>query len=397
MHPVATVLIGLVLSSAVVIGAAAQSPEASLTERTDPDWTEGLEYESLGVGVLEVIGDGAGHDPREALLQAFAFEPDGGLLVCCWVETRRDPDWTNAEIVRLGDRDAYAAKEYYYAFDMAVAPDGRLWSIHNSVHSLDGHDWSEHRPNTSWGSVIAVQPDGTAWAAMYPSFRNPLAVARYRDGKWTTYSSARGLPRVTRKWDPDVTGITSTPDGSVWVGVSAYGARRPGGLLRFDGKSWKVVRPLGRGVDARVEALDAAPDGSLWVYLSTTGAKRAGGDEGPTSHLARFDGKEWKLYGEADGVPPLGPRYAAGGTSRAFMEVGPDGTVWLTPVSNFDCHRLVAFDGSSSTTYLGDGACIRELAVGPDGAAWVAAEWVPSYGPKSWNTGLVVIRPGESR
>lgn len=49
-----------------------------------------------------------------------------------------------------------------------------------------------------------MEADGTVWTAAYPSFRNPLAVARYRNGKWTMYSSAKGLLRAVAKWDPDI-------------------------------------------------------------------------------------------------------------------------------------------------------------------------------------------------
>jgi ligand-binding sensor domain-containing protein len=78
--------------------------------------------------------------------------------------------------------------------------------------------------------------------------------------QWTT---AHGLPQSS------VTALAQTPDGFLWVGTS-------GGLVRFDGTRFLLVRVAGaEGSETlQVSALAADSSGTVWVGTENSGAYR---------------------------------------------------------------------------------------------------------------------------
>ena len=191
-----------------------------------------------------------------------------------------------------------------------------------------------------------------------------------------------------------VTFLRSDIEGSM-EHARALGARydeQPGGLISFDGRRWRVVRPLGRGHDARVEGLATATDGALWVYLSADPDERASAQQPSRALLARFDGRGWEVLGEADGVPRPGLVHR-GDAPRILMETGSDGSIWLTPVGGRGCRRLVSYRDGVATEHLPSGYCVDDLEVAADGRAWVTAERRGSQAGNERGTGLYVVDP----
>ena len=143
-----------------------------------------------------------------------------------------------------------------------------------------------------------------------------FTIERLGPSGWTTWAIGDGLPALTCGGDcGDQSRVVITPDGSVWVNVDQ------GGLLRFDGTEWEVVRPLGGDVDRPVVGLVANREGVLWA------AAAVGPVDVLRSHvwfsdytLARFDGESWTVPSDE----------SQSMTDRGFPDaVGPEGDLWL--------------------------------------------------------------------
>ena len=384
----------------------AASPAApGLAPAATPD--DGFRFEQVGVGVKRLIDDGAGHRPGDRSFifepdrEVVAFEPDGSVLLCCKAPGLILTDTSKTEIHRLGDEQPVhrwddGTHQLQDAVDMAVAPDGTVWVTGRKLASLDADGWTIWRER-SGGKVIEIGDDRAVWT---DASGKTLKVLRIRGSGRHTFTPGDGLPRVTREWDPGITGIATTPDGSVWVGVSGTTAKRSGGgLLRYDGQRWKVVRPLGRGIDAHAEGVTAAEDGTLWVYLSRNAPKSADGSR-RVSYLASFDGTDWTVLDEDDGIPHDGiPRHSARerNAPTILMEAGADGRVWLTPIARGYCRRLMSYRDGVTTDYLDtdylDDACIHDFEVAADGKAWAIVEQTGRREGDDWRTDLYVVEP----
>jgi hypothetical protein len=227
------------------------------------------------------------------------------------------------------------------------------------------------------------------WAAIGG---DQLRIARFRNGRTRVFDEGDDLPRAVRAWSDRVTGIASTPDGTIWVAVNGQGPRRPGGLLRFDGETWRVVRPLGRGVEASAQGLATGPDGSLWVYLSLSQPTKAAPWRAKM-YLARRDTSGWTILDRSDGVPGHDPGFRHYSQERVPMRVGPNGTVWLTTFSRGGCARLVSFADGRSSDYLPDGACVHGIELDPDGRAWVSVQQWPWAGAQRAGADLYLVDP----
>lgn len=340
-----------------------------------PDPYPGFRLDRLGSDVRWLVDDGAGHRPQA---RNIAFEADGSVLLCCERPNFMFGDTMTSRLVRLGDSEPAARWELdtgdvRRSEAMAVADDGTVWAVGRSIASLNDGIWTVRR-HKAHNNILEVLPDGTAWAVIETGLRSGSPrVVRVGEGRNRVYKAGNGLPKSAAWWGSRITGIAATPGGDVWVGVSGWHKREAGGLLRFDGRRWRVERPLGRKTSARVESLATAPDGTLWVYLSRTVPKGIESAQ-PDSYLARFDGRQWQVLHQDDGVPAYGARYARN-DQGVLMAAGPGGVVWLTPKVSRQCRELVSFHEGVVRQYLPKGACIEDLELAPDGTAWVAVGW----------------------
>lgn len=397
----------VVLSAAVMLVAGlglaaarmAEAPGATATETPTPTTGpyDGFRFETVGVGVRRLLDDGHGRRPGDRAFlfgpdpEAIAFEPDGSVLVCCDDPELLIGDTTHSELHRLGDPEPVVSWDdtdlrIDDAAGIAVGAEGRIWLAGTRLASLGPDGWKKHGRLNGAG-VLAVAGDGSVWADA-TDWRG-LALAHARPAARTRLVRQDELPARIRNWGSTVTGIAVTPDGHVWIGVGAGKPGSEGGLLRFDGRRWRVVRPLGTGIDARVESLSTAPDGTLWAYLSRDA--RVGTNGGATrSHLASFDGESWTVHGERDGVPHHGSSHRFE-DAPALMAAGPDDAVWLTPVAKDGCRQLVMWREGQTITPLPQAACVEELALAPDGSAWVVVAWDEARGADRWYTELLVV------
>ncbi len=172
---------------------------------------------------------------------------------------------------------------------------------------------------------------------------------------WTTRD---GLPHNL------IHAIAQTPDGYLWFGTWE-------GLVRFNGREFKVYdrARVPELRDNGVRAIEVGRDGVLWV-----GTSRGG--------LARYDGRAWRTYGRAEGLPSLEilklfeddrGRLWIGTENRGAAVLSTDGSMRV-------------YDRNSGLPNDTAGAFAQDV----DGAIWVGTgigvSRIDDAGVRSWGT-----------
>jgi len=167
----------------------------------------------------------------------------------------------------------------------------------------------------------------------------------------------------------NVYSIAVAPDGALWFGTRDHGASR------FDGKKWTTYTTQEGLAGVNVKSIAIAPDGSLWFACNSSSVSHE-----PGSHergVSRFDGRTWSTITEEDG---LADDYASS------IVVAPDGALWFATFSGAS-----RFDGESWRTYTTqDGLVsnsIQSISAAPDGTLWFGTNnGVSRFGGDTWTT-----------
>jgi len=157
--------------------------------------------------------------------------------------------------------------------------------------------------------------------------------------------------------DNTINAIAFDKDGATWVGGAA------GGISRFDGNQWKFYGQDSDFGISSAKSIAMAPDGTLW-FATPWG-------------LRRYDGQSWKVFLTEDGLVSNDVRSLA---------VASDGTLWIAASSG-----VSRFDGATWKNYTSaDGLLtkgISAIALGKDGKVWVGTqEGVNRLDGGTWKT-----------
>ena len=224
-----------------------------------------------GLSLLdEASGSWKTYNVPEGLGDAFVYDVLQAKNGDVWIAT-----WSGANRVRGGALD-----------------DAGAWELH-TVESTRGG-----LPN-DWVYGLAEGSNGDVW------FATEGGVARYRTGKWTRWTHAQGLgadyakvkDHIDFKSDPArysahhemqkqemglqgvqvaynpnyVVSLAVEPDGTVWAGT--WG----GGLARFDGRRWRNFTTADGLPGNHVFMLHRDAAGTLWIGTNNGLARRAHG------------------------------------------------------------------------------------------------------------------------
>ena len=260
-------------------------------------------------------------DPRqpEGVVHALSLAPDGTLWArgTDGIAYRSDGRWVIADPAG--------------ANAIAVGRDGTVWAAGGGDEDGSGCEVRTLRfDDSAWVSrAVAGCPDFGVSSLAIDAKGALLAGAGRGGGMWGVQTPG-GVARFDgRSWEtiPEIVGskidgatiLGTTPDGDVWVAADVANVTSTPSLpgagvgrvlaARFDGTNWTRVE-LPEGVEAS-DYLDMAPDGALWTHVPTSLA--AGADGG----LARLEGQEWTLPFASTHVPWL-----------SLASVAPDGTVF---------------------------------------------------------------------
>ena len=244
--------------------------------------------------------------------------------------------------------------------EIQTGPDGATWlaSGHGlyrfEENTLSHFSAADGLPETSEGTPLLAARDGTLWLG---SSSNGLV--RFDGRRFTTFDDQQILK--SRR----IIDLAQADDGTLWLATS-------NGLVQFDGARFLPPAPdLNLPVASPPTALAKAADGSIWVSTRDGGAGRFVGTHlaewfsqtnglptktiftlrpdlhggvwlGTGMGAVRFDGTNWRLFTEQDGLP-----------NRLVMRIGlgPDGYPWFGNdsgggPSRFDGRTIVPITGS---------------------------------------------------
>ena len=208
------------------------------------------------------------------------MEPDGTLWAT-WTESGVCFEPEGCTPTRLGRRDREGwsivdiPKLYHYSGShLAVTGDGEAWTCckHDpqkdgpGLLRFDGRRWHVEQPPTGVDADMLLRmdaaDDGTLWLR-----RSTSALERYRDGAWTVFTEADGVPPLGYTGS-ELQKLAAAPDGGVWVTPSVSTGHpddelKCDGVAHFDGSTWtRYLR------DTCIFSMDVAPDGTLWVQAA---------------------------------------------------------------------------------------------------------------------------------
>lgn len=323
-------------------------PEEGTYEFLEGDWTSYTSEDSLPENWISVIyGDTKGNVwfGGEGSITRFnghsftAYDTEDGLAVGSMTAIAMDKDsnlWVaSSNGVSMFDGEDWASfsQEDGLPSDevqaMACDSAGNMWFGTGQRQSVSGYwDYEDYEPGWYYAGNGTASFDGSSWTTYTTddglAGDNVMAIACDDSGKvwfgtdagissfdgsaWTTYTTDDGLISNS------VTAIAIDEEGNVWFGTNA-------GISRFDGAHWKNYVPVeytfsipveGEGYPTTAQSLEIDADGSIWLNSLFAG--------GLAGWISRFDGEEWYLYTETEGLPGYGI-YA--------MEIDTDNNMWF--------------------------------------------------------------------
>ncbi len=224
--------------------------------------------------------------------------------------------------------------------DLALAPDGTVWAA--------GTDGVSYRRDGRWvvadatrANAIYVGDDGTVWAAGLGGATVGVEVWMLRfDGTQWVRGPVASCPLS------GVASLAIDSSGEVWAGGTDGVAA--GGLARFDGQSWKVVREVAGSEVRNVVVFGTASGGDIWVEVESPESTR---------QIVRFDGTIWTATEEPAGARAID--LAADGTVWVSTDRGPavlDGERWVLPHANVQVRTTGAISVAPDGTVFAAGS-----------------------------------------
>lgn len=220
---------------------------------------------------------------------------------------------------------------------------------------------------------MEVDPEGIVWVTW--SGRGASRIGRLDARGW----SSVGFPDMVGSQAVEAESFALGPHG-VWMAWE--GSQGAAGLLYFGEDRWRIVAPA----PAPATGLDVGLDGTVWAYHVVDPTLRV---------LYRLSSHPMALPTDESMFPDAPIPH---GLEGRFMQVGPDGSLWLTPAvaepgtGETTCDGLARFDGTTWTHVLRD-TCVRSFDIGPDGAAFVLASQPCPRGCAFVAVDLFVIDP----
>ncbi len=182
---------------------------------------------------------------------------------------------------------------------------GTIWAGTSSgLIRYVGHQW---RLMLDSGDITAITEsvDGTVWVGVSGE-RDAVAIQptiepgiyRYRTGAWTRFGSADGLPAGR------IQCLYGDAEGGVWA---VYGTdTRMDGLFRYDGTRWRdMIRAL-NPPSGTVLTISQTRDGALWFGTYGRG-------------VWRWNGRTWDTFSDEADLATF--------TAASLLPM-PDGTLW---------------------------------------------------------------------
>ncbi len=213
------------------------------------------------------------------------------------------------------------------------SPDGKIWcTTGKGLAVFDGTSWLPFSGGSFLIKDIEFASDGTMYIPGQTGLRT------LKDGKWTTLSSADGVPSGS------IFKIARGNDGTMAFGSNGYGV----GIVTG---SWKKIFSLKDGLpDNNIISLAIADSHAVWV--------------GTYYGAAMFDGTAWKIFTKNDGLLS---------NTINGIHIAPDGRVFLATDIGVSVYDGKAFTSIVSELNL-EGIEVTAVLTGNDGIRWYGTE-----------------------
>lgn len=275
--------------------------------------------------------------------------------------------------------------------DIATANTGGIWlSQGQTVRRFDGSGFREAYDVGSRIAALATGNDDGVWVATDAGAIVHLVGSRR--------VQIDALPPDANSW---ISTLAVDRAGNVWCAwyhnqIEPWNSAPTSWVARFDGRTWRVFDDIGLGTNGGgVGSIAPMPDGSVWVVADT--------------NLTRIDGDRWTTMAESD----LQLGYVTA------IAADPDGAVWFVSSDPTDNSLLVARlrngtwtrygpkDGLPGSEAGGPGFSIaagRGTFVATEGGIYrlVGSRWRPSWpveeqpvGPQ-WSISVVGVTRNEA-
>ncbi|TEU17916.1 MAG: hypothetical protein E3J21_07205 [Anaerolineales bacterium] len=236
--------------------------------------------------------------------------------------------------------------------------DGTQWATYASLKEAIEADYAAVLTTVSGQGLWVVQPPDKVWLASGP-------VKVYDGQRWTTYTTADGLPGDDHR-------VTAVDPLRVWVGTWSYGLSFFTLTGTGDGQTWTTYDYTNTGYQGPTSLTGLAGNAISAVAVDAAGTVWAGAQMDRMAQfggLSRFDGREWVIYPDllSVGTGPV--------QHSAIRTIVPDdkGGVWLDTK-----HGLSYFDGANWTHFAEEQGLpsrkVNALVMDAAGQLWVGTE-----------------------
>ena len=230
-------------------------------------------------------------------------------------------------------------------------PSGLLWvGTDEGVSRYSENGW-DHFAETDGMRVLSVWSGRPAdlWFGT-----DGAGLLHVRSNKWTTFSTADGLPsdRVLAVWGKG--------SRTLWIGTEQ-------GAALYDGDEWRTYTTSDGLVGNEVRTIWGDDKGRVWF--------------GTDAGLSRFDGETWTSWTREDGLPANSVRALWGGA---------DGVLWIGTDAGLVRHEGNEDGGRWDSLTTADGLIgdqVRLIQGDASGALWVGtASGLSYYDGASWDS-----------
>ena len=178
---------------------------------------------------------------------------------------------------------------------------------------------------------------------------------------WLLYQKSDGLPSL------NVYVVAVDRQGDVWIGT--YG----GGLVKFDGKNWKVYTTSNSGLPSNyVGSIVIDKSGDKWIGTFSDIHSNLGGG------LAKFDDTNWTVYTTSNSSLPANYVYS--------IAMDDSGSKWIGTYAG-----LIKFDSTNWTIYTSSNSCLPintvfSIAIDVSGNKWIGTySGLAKFDGTNWN------------
>lgn len=256
--------------------------------------------------------------------------------------------------------------------------DGTSWELFNSTNSPLSSSVFISCLASDTGDVLYVGTAPLLDACNGILYKGGGVIYRYAHGAWDSISvSSPGLPY------PAVQTITSDGIGTMWFGTLFNG------LTKFDGKSWATYNtsnvPFYKSNNVRILAVNK--NGDIWAFGGGYGVSSATCGGSNPGGLVNFNGISWKVYDAKDSL--ITNFYVSDISAMAWNN---DNNIWFGTSSK----GVLKYDGTNwshfdSTDIEFGMNLINKIKTDADGQVWFFGSKVVKYNGSSFSTVLNAI------